>query len=97
MSEHICNCKYIGCHINDCIRWCHFLNREVPYEFCNEYCPAYVEIYDEDLENASDYYANTTLVGSIFVKKNAFKAGAKWREQQLKNKVFNSPNNKEVI
>lgn len=53
MSEHTCNCKYVGCHINDCRRWCHFLNKEIPYEFCNEYCTAYVEIYDEDLENAS--------------------------------------------
>ena len=43
MSEHKCKCRYIGCHINDCRRWCHFVNKEIPYEFCNEFCIAYDE------------------------------------------------------
>ena len=43
MSEHKCNCKYVGCHINNCKRWCRFVNKEISYELCNEFCIVYDE------------------------------------------------------
>ena len=49
----------------------------------------------DDLEKASDDYAHSTLVGSPSVKKNAFKAGARW--QQEKDKKWLADNHKQIF
>lgn len=60
--------------------------------------PIYQEILDlayllmdepvaEDLEQASDDYVKSTLVGSPSIKKNAFKAGAAWDKKKWLSKV----------
>lgn len=41
IEKHSCNCVHVGCHVNNCKRWCHSYQREVPYELCNELCEKY--------------------------------------------------------
>lgn len=40
-GEHKCDCKYVGCHVNDVKRWCHKKQAEILYEKCNTECPDY--------------------------------------------------------
>ena len=42
-GEHKCNCKYVGCHVNDAKRWCHKKQSEILYEKCNTECPEYLK------------------------------------------------------
>ena len=37
-AEHQCDCRYVGCHVNNCRRWCHKYNKEIPYDKCNSDC-----------------------------------------------------------
>ena len=53
------------------------------------------ETVSEELEKTSDDYAHSTLVGSPSVKKNAFKAGARW--QQEKDKKWLADNHKQIF
>jgi hypothetical protein len=42
------------------------------------------ELYeDTKTDDAAEDYCDTTLVGSEFIKKNAFKAGAEWKMQDM--------------
>ncbi len=41
----------------------------------------------EDLEEAADNYVKSTLVGSLYLKKSAFKAGAEWQKEHLLKSV----------
>lgn len=50
---HKCHCKHIGCHINDCRRWCHKKKKEIPYSECNEKCEEYV-YGDRELNSSRD-------------------------------------------
>jgi len=43
------------------------------------------ELVSEDLEEAAEDYCKSTLVGSPYIKKNAFKAGAKWQKNTFGN------------
>jgi hypothetical protein len=43
---------------------------------------------DDELEKASDEYVHSTLVGSPSVKKNAYKAGARWQKQQDEHTIW---------
>ena len=49
---HQCHCKHIGCHINNCRRWCHCMNKEIPYDKCNEDCAEYV--YGEPIQHKEE-------------------------------------------
>ena len=40
-GEHKCACVHVGCHINNCRRWCHYCQNEIPYDRCNSDCVNY--------------------------------------------------------
>ena len=46
------------------------------------------ETVSNDLEDAANYYVKSTIVGSPFIKKNAFKTGAHWKEKQMMSKAI---------
>lgn len=42
-GEHKCDCKYVGCHVNNMKRWCHKKQSEILYEKCNIKCSEYLK------------------------------------------------------
>ncbi len=46
------------------------------------------EPVSEDLEEAVEDYCKSTLVGSHYIKKNAFKAGAEWKFERVKEALL---------
>ena len=48
------------------------------------------EPVSEDLEDAAEDYCKSTLVGSRYIKKNAFKAGAQWQKEQMMAKAIDA-------
>ncbi len=42
-GEHKCDCKYVGCHVNNVKRWCHKKQSEILYEKCNIKCSEYLK------------------------------------------------------
>ena len=46
------------------------------------------EPISDDLENAAEDYCKSTLVGSYYIKKNAFKAGMKKMKEQMMAKAI---------
>ena len=40
-TEHQCDCEHVGCHINNCRRWCRRYMAEIPYTNCGPACSGY--------------------------------------------------------
>lgn len=72
---------------------------DIKYQLCKKILDYIDNVQKEpvsdDLEKASDDYAHSTLVGSSSVKKNSFKAGARW--QQEKDKKWLADNHKQIF
>lgn len=41
LIKHFCDCVHVGCHVNDCKRWCHSYQKEISYTDCNSNCNRY--------------------------------------------------------
>lgn len=94
---HHCDCEFVGCHVNDKGRWCHFSECEIPYEKCNRRCRNYMDPKTmNDLNEASDEYADKHAFripydGSdkyyddvdLKASKDGFIAGAKWQKENM--------------
>lgn len=49
--------------------------------------------WKEPVSEAAEDYSKSTLVGSPYIKKNAFKAGANWQKEQMMDKILSWLNN----
>ena len=95
VTEHKCDCLYVGCHINDCRRWCHYLENEIPYDRCNSHCRRYrEEPISEELEVAAQDYdshrcalyaedKDGDLNPIMNVRSVAFIYGAIWQKEHM--------------
>ena len=87
--EHKCDCKHVGCHINDCRRWCHSMNKEVDYALCNPNCADYIkdEKPDLDLEKEIETQIQELMYSSEYTKRYFRKIArhfANWQKEHLK-------------
>ena len=69
-GEHKCDCKYVGCHVNDVKRWCHKKQAEILYEKCNTECSEYskqgekidaIENFDTEFEKQVSHLIASTI------------------------------------
>ena len=44
LVKHFCDCVHVGCHVNDCKRWCHSYQKEIFYTDCNSDCNRYSKL-----------------------------------------------------
>ena len=44
LVRHFCDCVHVGCHVNDCKRWCHSYQKEISYTDCNSNCNRYSKL-----------------------------------------------------
>lgn len=44
LVKHFCDCVHVGCHVNDCKRWCHSYQKEISYTDCNSNCNRYSKL-----------------------------------------------------
>lgn len=44
LIKHFCDCVHVGCHVNDCKRWCHSYQKEISYTNCNSNCNRYSKL-----------------------------------------------------
>lgn len=59
-GEHKCDCKYVGCHVNNVKRWCRKKQSEIPYEKCNIKCSEYLK---KDEQTYSEFEHNGHMWG----------------------------------
>lgn len=64
---------------------------DIKYQLCKKILELIDSLQEEpvseDLDEASEEFCKSTLVGSPYIKKNAFKTGAKWQKEQLMAKA----------
>lgn len=63
-GEHKCDCKYVGCHVNNVKRWCHKKQSEILYEKCNIKCSEYLK---KDEQKPNDKVESKFKVGDWII------------------------------
>ena len=80
--EHKCDCKYVGCHVNNVKRWCHKKQSEILYEKCNIKCSEYLKQGEQKPNDKIQFGKNykciasprysTFMVGEIYKPEDKF-------------------------